>query len=284
MKKLLILSLAAAMTLPAFAQKKKEVWPNKDSKRWMLGVHGGTTVLVGDAQKFGFGYVAGLRVNYSFSHAISLRVSGNYGQVKGEELTDNRPFTSYKFTNNFWETQVQGIVTLGNISYLRKARKTNFYIGGGMGLMGNDATSTFVLKSDLTGTEQTGTFTEMTPSFSGVGGMRYSLNPNIALGLEYNFRYCGSDLIDVLQYESSGNKSKDAISMVSVTVDFKLGKKGKEHVEWINPVEAIYEDIAKVEKKVEALSGDQDGDGVADYFDKDNTTPQGAMVYGNGQA
>lgn len=284
MKKLLVLGLTAALTMPAIAQKKKEVWPNKDTKRWMFGVQAGVNNVIGDAQKLGWGYGVGLHAQYSISHTVGFRFLGNYGQLKGGELTDGRPYSSYSFTNNFWEAGAQMVVTLGNVSYLRKATKMNYYLAGGIGAMGNNATSKYVLKSDPTGTEQTGIYDGITHTFLFTGGLRYSMNKNLALGLAYNFRMCGSDLVDVLQYENAGNKSLDAISMLQVTVDFKLGKKGKEHVDWVNPVEAIYEDIAKVEKKVDALSGDQDGDGVADYFDKDNTTPEGAMVYGNGQA
>lgn len=285
MKKLIILGLAALFAIPVSAQNKKKVWPNDDAKRWMLGLQVGTDFLTGDAQKLGFSYVAGLSAQYSFSHTIGLRLVGNYGQLKGSEIiTADRPFTRYSFTNNYWDVQGQFVVTFGNISYLRKARKLNYYMAGGLGVMGNDAESKFVLKGDATETEYVRTFTDMIVSFSYSAGARYTLSPSIAMGLEYNFRYAGSDKVDVLQYEGPGNKSKDVINMLQLTVNFKLGKKGKEHVDWINPVEAIYEDIAQTEQKVDQLSGDQDGDGVADYFDKDNTTPAGAMVYGNGLA
>lgn len=284
MKKLLIFSLTAMLALPAMAQQKKGVFPNGDTKRWMFGVQAGGTFLTGDARELGFSYAAGLSAQYSFSHSMGLRVLGNFGQVKGaEKIGTDRPYTKYDFTNNFWEAQGQFVVTFGNISFLRKMKKTNFYMAGGMGIMGNDATSTYTLKSDSS-KELTGTFSELIPSFSYSAGLRYSLGKSAAIGLEYNFRYCGSDLVDVLQYNSSANQAKDVVNMVQLTLSFKLGKKGKEHVEWINPVEAIYEDIAKTSKRVDELSGDQDGDGVSDYFDKDNTTPAGAMVYGNGQA
>lgn len=285
MKKLVICSLALAVGIPALAQKKSTIWPNGNAKRWMLGIQAGGTFMTADAQKLGFSYAAGLHAQYDFSHMIGIRLLGNYGQLKGEELVSGRPYSKYSFTNNFWEVQAQAVVTLGNVSFLRKPGKFNYYVGAGMGIMGNDAKSTFVLKSDQTGKEQTQTFTDLIPSFSLSLGTHYNVSKSMTLGLEYNFRYCGSDLVDVLQYDVPGNKSKDAIHMFQLTCSFKLGGKGNtEHITWINPVEAIYEDIAKVEKKVDQLSGDQDGDGVSDYFDKDNTTPQGAMVYGNGQA
>lgn len=284
MKKLLIFSLTALLALPAMAQKKKSVFPNGDTKRWMLGVQGGTTFLTGDARELGFSYAAGLNLQYSFSHSMGVRVVGNFGQVKGAEKPEGRPYSSYEFTNNFWEAQGQFVVTFGNISFLRKMKKTTFYMAGGLGVMNNDATSTYTLKSDTTNTEQTGTYEDMIMSFSYSAGLRYSLGKSAAIGLEYNFRYCGSDMVDLIIYDAPANKSKDVVHMAQLTLSFKLGKKGKEHVEWINPVEAIYEDIAKTGKRVDELSGDQDGDGVSDYFDKDNTTPAGAMVYGNGQS
>ena len=283
MKKLLICTLVLVLAIPAMGQKKSKLFPNGDAKRWMVGLQAGGTFMTADARKLGFSYAAGLHLQYSVSHTIGFRLLGNYGQLKGEELTTDRPYSSYSFTNNFWEAQGQMVVTLGSISFLRKANKMNYFLAGGIGIMGNDATSKYVLKSDMTGTEMSETFTDLITSFSFSAGTRYNIGKSMALGLEYNFRYCGSDLVDVLQYDTPGNKSKDAVHMLQLSLDFKIGK-GKEHVDWINPVEAIYEDIAKVEKKVDALSGDQDGDGVSDYFDKDNTTPQGAMVYGNGQA
>ncbi|MBI1222332.1 MAG: OmpA family protein [Bacteroidetes bacterium] len=284
MKKLLVLGLAFAIAIPAMAQKKKSTTPNKDAKRWMVGAQVGGTTLIGDAQKLGFSYAAGVRAQYSFSHTIGFRVMGNYGQLKGSEKPDGRPYSSYSFTNNFWEAQGQVVITIGNISYLRKARKWNYYAAGGVGFFGSNAKSKYILKSDLTGTERSQTYNQVTQMYTASFGTRYNMNSNIAIGLEYQMRFVGSDLLDVLQYPSFGNKANDMVNMLQVTIDFKLGKKGKKHVDWINPVEAIYEDIAKVEKKVDQLSGDQDGDGVSDYFDKDNTTPQGAMVYGNGQA
>jgi outer membrane protein OmpA-like peptidoglycan-associated protein/opacity protein-like surface antigen len=285
MKKFSILTFALFLSLFSDAQSKPKgsIWPNGDAKRWMIGIQGGTSTLHGDARQMKFGYAAGLHAQYSFSHVFGIRMLGNIGQLTGAEKPEGRPYSRYDFTNDFWEGQAQMVFTLGNISYLRKARKMNLYLAGGLGWFNSDATSTYVLKSDASNTERTDTYKEGHLAFSFSSGLRYTLSPAMALGLEYNFRYMGSDLVDVLQYPSSGNKSKDAASILQLTLGFKLGKKGKEHVEWINPVESMYEDIARMEKKVDALSGDKDGDGVADYFDKDNETPSGANVYGNGK-
>lgn len=286
MRKVLILAAAALMAMPASAQSKgkKSVWPNSDAKRWQLGIQAGAATYSGDAREPGFSYVAGVNVQYSFSHTLGYRIMANYGQLKGSEDPTGRPYSQYDFTNNFWEIQPQLMISLGNISFLRKARKVNFFIGVGTGIQGNNLKSEFIETSDATATLQTGTFTDLTLAVGTSLGLKYNISNNVSFGAEYNLRYHLSDDIDGVNYATFGNKGKDMSHFVQVGLQFKLGKKGKEHVEWINPVEAIYEDIAKVEKKVEELSGDQDGDGVSDYFDKDNTTPAGANVYGNGKA
>lgn len=284
MKKIVLFSIAGLLTIGAFAQGKKTNFPNGDAKRWMFGLQGGPSFFHGDANEPGIGYAAGIAAQYSFSHMVGFRVLGNYGQLKG---TDSRPsegpYDRFEFTNNFWEAQGQVVVTIGNVSYLRKARKMNFYLAAGMGAMGNGGTSKYATK-ELPNVELEGKYDDVIYAFSGSTGFRYSLSPAIALGLEYNLRFASSDEVDLLNYAAFGNKSRDLYSFGQATITFKLGQKGKEHVEWINPVDAIYENIAQIEKRVDALSSDQDGDGISDHFDKDNTTPPGAMVYGNGQA
>ena len=46
----------------------------------------------------------------------------------------------------------------------------------------------------------------------------------------------------------------------------------------------LQSDVALLNEKVNAMSGDSDGDGVADLFDADNQTPKGVAVAGNGVA
>lgn len=46
----------------------------------------------------------------------------------------------------------------------------------------------------------------------------------------------------------------------------------------------LQSDVALLNEKVNAMSSDSDGDGVADLFDVDNQTPNGVAVAGNGVA
>ena len=49
-------------------------------------------------------------------------------------------------------------------------------------------------------------------------------------------------------------------------------------------IKILQADVARLNEKVNAMSGDSDGDGVADLFDADNQTPKDAAVAGNGVA
>jgi OOP family OmpA-OmpF porin len=73
----------------------------------------------------------------------------------------------------------------------------------------------------------------------------------------------------------------DSYYMLNAGVSYTLGKKSKP-MEWVNPMEVVYNDIADLKEKVNILSGDKDKDGVSDLFDKDNATPEGTKVYGDG--
>lgn len=263
--------------------KGKSIFPNQDAKRFLLGIQAGATTLHGDADKLGFSYAAGIHAQYSFSHSFGVRIIGNMAQLKGEAST-SKGFKSYSFINNAYEGHAQVVATLGNISHLRKARKTNLYFFGGLGYVQSDATNEFVKLNDATNTVVKQSYKDGAIAFSGGLGVRRSLSKSVSLGLEYGYRYIGSDLVDVFQPNAAANQSKDAFSTLQLSLSFKLGKKGNEHVEFINPLETIYEDLSRIEKKVDELSKDDDGDGVGNFFDKDPKTPAGAKVYGNGEA
>jgi len=49
-------------------------------------------------------------------------------------------------------------------------------------------------------------------------------------------------------------------------------------------IKMLQSDVASLNKKVDAMGGDADGDGVADYFDVEDDTPEGVQVAGNGAA
>jgi len=102
--------------------------------------------------------------------------------------------------------------------------------------------------------------------------LKYAFNNNIDLDLSAaigSTPFTGDDI------------STHLIS--SVGVNYRFTKK-EVAVEWNNPLDAMYGDIATVKTEIEGLSNDTDGDGVADAFDGDNNTPEGVAVDGKGNA
>jgi outer membrane protein OmpA-like peptidoglycan-associated protein len=103
-------------------------------------------------------------------------------------------------------------------------------------------------------------------------GIKYALYNNIDLDLSAAF--------------GSTPLTSDPINthlITNIGVNYKFTKKDVA-VEWNNPLDAMYGDIATVKTEIEGLSTDTDGDGVADAFDGDNNTPEGVAVDGKGNA
>ena len=99
------------------------------------------------------------------------------------------------------------------------------------------------------------------------GGVKFHLNDNL------DFDFSG-----ILSFAELGKHM-----MPTVGVNYRFMKK-EEALEWNNPLDAMYGDIATVKTEIEGLSTDSDGDGVADAFDADNNTPEGVAVDGKGNA
>ena len=70
---------------------------------------------------------------------------------------------------------------------------------------------------------------------------------------------------------------------MGVSLTYHLGlDEEEEPLNRQNPFDNLLADMAETKSKVEALTNDDDNDGVANTFDKDNETPEGVKVYGDG--
>jgi len=118
-------------------------------------------------------------------------------------------------------------------------------------------------------------------------GAKVKISKTIDLGFEYGYNFVFSDKLDGFNYDHPGRLKTDAYTHGSLVVTMKLGgkKNAKEHIEWSNSLEPVFNELAKIgeiEKKVNKLTKDDDEDGVSDYFDKDTETPEGSTVGANG--
>ncbi|MGB0885907.1 MAG: OmpA family protein [Chitinophagales bacterium] len=120
-------------------------------------------------------------------------------------------------------------------------------------------------------------------------GAKFKLSKTIDLGFEFGYNFLFSDKLDGFNYNHPGRIKHDGYSTGSLVLSFKLGgkKNDKEHIEWTNSIEPVFEEIAKIgsiKKKVDRLAKDEDEDGISDYFDKDTETLEGTTVGADGKA
>ena len=114
-----------------------------------------------------------------------------------------------------------------------------------------------------------------------------ALMPNLGGGLKYAISDKHENMdIDLSASVGSGSITTQKINphmMINLGLNYRFSTK-EESVEWNNPLDAMYGDIANVKTEIEGLSTDSDGDGVSDAFDADNNTPEGVAVDGKGNA
>jgi outer membrane protein OmpA-like peptidoglycan-associated protein len=295
--------------------------PNKkDFDRMSIGLKVGLTHLNGDLLKgpqnntrmldqmnLNLGY--GLMFNYQLTHSIGLRASGMLSKFESydkEYLYNSKgswqpfnpanpnPPANYglftdKYESNMYEAALEMTYNFGNISFLN--RNKNFHmvatLGAGVfnfdGDVTLDGSSSVIVGSGATadtvksGTvlRSSGNTTELMVPLS--LGFKYKIG-KIDLGLAMEYRKTFTDNADATSKTFS---EYDSYYMFNVGVCYSLGKNIKP-MEWVNPMEVVYNDIADIKENVNILSGDKDKDGVSDLFDKDNATPEGIKVYGDG--
>ncbi len=120
-------------------------------------------------------------------------------------------------------------------------------------------------------------------------GAKVKLSKTIDLGLEYGYNFLFTDKLDGFNYNHQGRMKNDGYTHMSLVLTMKLGSKknAKEHIEWSNAMEPVFDELAKIskmEKDIKSLKKDEDEDGVSDFFDKDTETPEGVTVGADGKA
>lgn len=111
----------------------------------------------------------------------------------------------------------------------------------------------------------------------------YKLNRRIELVLEERLTWTNDDLLDGHRWEETLTLTRDfdTYHYASLGINFRLGK-GEESFWWSNPLNEPYEQIQENADKLDLFTGDTDGDGVADLFDQEPDTPEGATVDSHG--
>lgn len=115
-------------------------------------------------------------------------------------------------------------------------------------------------------------------------GLKWKINKMFDLGLEQQFVFVNSDKLDALVVNTTrGRNDKFAYTNLNFTYKFGSRKAQKEHLEWVNPLEA-YMDVTNLRlDNLEWAIGDDDGDGIINAMDQEPDTPEGAFVDSHGR-
>lgn len=310
--KSLLSIILLSISLPALSQTESGSTSNyglpkkSDYDRWSVGVTVGASHLLGDLLKgsqnnnrfLDEGFVKpafGFQVHNQLTHSFGVRFRGIISNFVGNDLEylDTTTFQPIqfpgsgngstrewpvKFESPMYEGALEMTYNFGNISFLNRNKNFHFVATLGVGFFNFDAeVESDSSNSKLGVLRKSGNITELMIPVS--LGFKYKIN-KFDVGLALDYRKTFTDNVDATVKTYS---EFDNYMMLNIGVNYTFGKKNKP-MEWVNPMEVVYNDLADMKEKIDILSGDKDKDGVSDLFDKDNSTVEGTKVYGDGTA
>lgn len=304
-KSLLFISLSLLIAFASFGQATK-----KKMNYFSVGIHGGWTQFYGDIRQYDFGFskekrdiangAGGLFVNYQLNSVLGFYANVQGGILggtkrKSEGNSGNSPDNNVAFKTTFVDYTLNTSVNFVNLMYSdrTKDRKFTAYVTGGIGFISfrslktrlkdtqSQSAGDFVGSVSYTkqGTETKKMTTELIIP-AGVG-IKFLLSKRIDLGLEYTQRFAVAS--DKLDATVAGKKGSDSYGYFDLFLNFKFGKQTHSK-EWVNPFQALNQNMADLQANVDGLAKDADGDGVSDIFDKEENTPADLSVDGSGRA
>lgn len=115
-------------------------------------------------------------------------------------------------------------------------------------------------------------------------GLKWKINKMFDLGIEQQFVFVNSDKLDALVVNTTrGRNDKFAYTNLNFTYKFGSKKAQKEHLEWINPLEAYMDETNLRLDNLEWAIADDDGDGIINAMDQEADTEEGAIVDSHGR-
>lgn len=300
-------SLVSAQDAPATSSSAKVFGGRGQYRTWSLGVNAGVlapVVLTGGSNDFtnwdvNLGY--GISLRKQLGHAFGLegnvfrgKLSGNNEDAPGGAKMGVREFE----TELAYSADLRGVVNVATVDFLRRENSVNFFVTAGYGVAAYRAALNGADPKNLGevyGDE--GDKKYIKEAYIPVGaGIKFKVSDRVSFNLAYTMNFVDGDNFNGV-YSATG--SKDKFSYSSAGLEFSLGSKAKPNLDWVNPLAMMYDElkdpslrqevealknrVANVEKSVDDLKKDSDGDGVADMFDKEPNSAPGAVVDGSGR-
>jgi len=308
-----VASLAVAQDAPATTSSTKVFGGRGQYRTWSIGVNAGVlapVVAIGGSNDFNkwdvnLGY--GLNIRKQLGHSFALELAGVRGKVSG---SNDAALSGAGSNAREFETQLQyavdlrGVVNLGSIDFLRRENSVSFFLTGGAGYLayapkvtaGNGTVTDWKGKATGPAGDKHDAKDYVKGFYIPVGaGVKFKVSERVNFNLGYTMNFVDADNFDGVYAKGT---TKDKFSYGYAGLEFSLGSSAKPSLEWSNPLATMYDElkdpslrqevealknrVSNVEKSVEDLKKDTDGDGVADQFDKCPGTPAGTAVDGSG--
>ena len=280
----------------AFAQddaRMSEAHPS-NFRHWSFGLNLGATASLGDAASSPIGSMWGQKGNgipyevggYEFgvqghldrwiSPTIGLRGTAGYHTTSGSYKA-----TSY-FEGDYIDADLSMLLNLSNMFIYGKDydRKFSVLFGIGLGVSYLEA-DRFLADGTFTGSAG-GSNRDDRAFFMNIPlqlNLKYRLNNSWDLDGIYKHTFATIDGADAHSVPSTG---LDMFGYVGFGVSYNFGADEKQSIVYYSPFEGMFADISEMKAGYDKLTTDDDGDGVSNLFDQDNSTPEGVVVGANG--
>lgn len=326
----------------------QEPFPTPRRNNWSIGIQKGLAFVGGDVRperglgvginaRRALGHFLSLRGQLSTGYARGLNWRANGGFVENDGLNGtndaaanylpNNPLVNYEFVfHNFrmryWESNIQGVFNLGNISFYNKEPRVNIFGFAGVGGMlyrtdidaldedgqiydysGIPATEDPAVRQDALNSlhnlldgefETRAEYHQHKPEFANrtliptatLGlGIAFKMSRRVSLAIEHRATWTGDDLLDGQRWEETNTltANPDYLQFTTIGINFRLGK-GEESLWWENPMKQLYSDVRDLKRFNNSDFKDSDKDGVPNDRDKEPNSPEGVSVDSQGRA
>jgi OOP family OmpA-OmpF porin len=251
-------------------------------------------------QDLNLGY--GISLKKQLGHAFALQGNIFRGKISG---TNKDAVNGSQFGLRSFETEVgyaadlSGVVNVATVDFLRRENAVNFYVSAGYGLIAYAPKTVSTSGAEFDWKDRAGDDRDkkyVKEAYIPVGaGVKFKVSDRVAFNLGYTMSFVDADNLDGIYAKAT---TKDKFSYGYAGLEFSLGSGSKPNLDWVNPVALMYDElkdpslrqevealknrVSNVERSIEDLKKDTDGDGVADQFDKCPGTPAGTAVDGSG--
>lgn len=306
-------TLASAQDAASTSSSAKVFGGRAQYRTWSFGVNAGVlTPFSNDFQNAGVELGYGVSLRKQLGHAFGLeanafrgKVSGTNKDAAGGYVTHSTFGQIYGFeTELAYAADLRAVVNVATVDFLRRENSVNFFVTTGYGIAAYAATLNPAGGGGVE-TNYKGTYGEegdrqdyKKQGYIPVGaGVKFKVSDRVSFNLGYTVHFVDSDDFNGLPLDAK-NYTKDKFAYGYGGLEFSLGSSAKPSLDWVNPLALMYDElkdpslrqevealknrVANVEKSIEDLKKDSDGDGVSDQFDKCPGTPAGTAVDGSG--